>query len=252
MTDQLTERGIVLSTSNLGEYDKRLVILTENLGKITVFANGARKQNSRFGAASQVFTMGKFMLYPGRNTYTLHGAEIEKSFLALSGDMEQYAAASYVCELTEYFAQDGLPGKDLLNLLYVTFQQFLSGTMSPDTVRAAFILKLLHVEGVAPDMELPEGVESDRLEKLWLDPEEGHLTADPVGVGRPLVMSSTAIYAFQYIYSRPIAATYSFKISDRASDELLYLAEKLVEHHLDRPLRSARIIQGMRAFRKNS
>ncbi len=224
MTDQLTERGIVLSTTLLGEYDKRLVILTEHLGKITVFANGARRANSRFTAASQSFIMGSFTFRQGRSTYTLTGAEILESFLDLTMDPEKYAAAAYVSELTEGFTRENLPGKDELNLLYVTFKKLLEGNMPPDAIRAAFLYKLLHIEGVAPGME-----------------DEGQLR-----------LSESGRYAVRYIYSRPIGATYSFQMSNSVAAELLKEGQKHAETLLEHPLRSAEILEGMRAFEKNS
>ena len=71
MIDSISVNGIVLDTSLLKEYDKRLVILTAELGRITVFANGARKKNSPLTAVSQKFVMGTFRLRPGKTTYTL-------------------------------------------------------------------------------------------------------------------------------------------------------------------------------------
>ena len=38
--------GIVLSSSNIGEYDKRIVVLTKERGKAVMFVRGARKMNS--------------------------------------------------------------------------------------------------------------------------------------------------------------------------------------------------------------
>jgi len=224
MTDQLTERGIVLSTSMLGEYDKRLVILTERLGRITVFANGARRKNSRFTAASQSFTMGSFTLRPGRDTYTLLSVEIIESFLDLTLDPDKYVTAAYVSELTEAMTRENLPGGDELNLLYVTYRKLLEGSLTPDAIRAAFIFKLMHVEGIAPGME-----------------EESQLH-----------VSDAARYAIQYIYSRTIGGTYSFRMSEPVAQELILLGEKLLEEHLERPIRSGEILKGMRAFEKNS
>ena len=59
MVQNIEVHGIILDTSLIKEYDKRLVILTSELGKITVFANGVRRKNSMLTAVSQKFVMAK-------------------------------------------------------------------------------------------------------------------------------------------------------------------------------------------------
>ncbi|HBE10231.1 MAG TPA: DNA repair protein RecO, partial [Lachnospiraceae bacterium] len=58
MEREIAEKGIVLSAVPYGEYGKRIVILTANLGRITAFANSIRKQTSRLTPAGQSFVMG--------------------------------------------------------------------------------------------------------------------------------------------------------------------------------------------------
>ena len=215
MMQEIKTKGIVLSATAYGEYDRRLVILSETEGRITVFANGVRKPNSRLAAAGQSFVMGEFSLRQGRESYTLIGAEIRESFIELSYDMEKMCYASYFCEFASFYTREGLPAKDELNLLYLSFKALLSDSINDKTVKLAFELKFMDIEGEAPEVS---------------------------GFGR---LDSETEYVIRYILSAPIAKLYSFNLSPELEDKLGRINKKLIEKQIDREFKSLKILEGL-------
>ena len=71
MSQEIKVTGMVLQAGNIGEYDKRIVLLTKERGRISAFARGAKKATSQYAAACQPFTFGEFSLYEGKNSFNL-------------------------------------------------------------------------------------------------------------------------------------------------------------------------------------
>ena len=74
MPGNILVNGIVISSMPIGEYDKRIVLLTKEIGKVAAFVRGARKPNSPFVGISNAFIYGEFELYRGRSSYTVNKA----------------------------------------------------------------------------------------------------------------------------------------------------------------------------------
>lgn len=150
MQDALSLHGCVLKSSNLGEYDRRLVILTKERGKITAFAKGAGRTTNPLLGRTRPMAFGEFRVFPGKDAYRLISAEITNYFDELALDFDAIAYACYFMELADYYGREYVDGKDSLNLLYVSFQALKKKVIPVTLVRCIYELKTFVVNGEYP------------------------------------------------------------------------------------------------------
>ena len=63
-------KGLIISESKMGDFDKMVTILTPN-GKIGCAAKGARRPKSLLMAGTQFFCFGEYLIFKGNNSYTI-------------------------------------------------------------------------------------------------------------------------------------------------------------------------------------
>ena len=147
MREQISVTGMVLMAAPVGEYDRRLVILTRGRGKITAFARGVRRPGNQLMAAAAPFVFGKFLLYEGRDAYTLAGAEVENYFREIAGDMEAACYGSYFLELADYYGRENIDATETLRLLYQSLRALLKPSVPNRLVKPVYELKLMEING---------------------------------------------------------------------------------------------------------
>lgn len=152
MNDVIRVTGMVISAMPMSENDRRVELLTAELGKISAFLRGGRKIGSPLLAAGRLFAFGEFELFQGRSAYTVRSADIKEFFAFLSADPEAFCYASYFAELAAYYSRENVEDLPLLRLLFYAVRSLHNTRLDRALIRYAYELKLLQTEGEA----LPE------------------------------------------------------------------------------------------------
>lgn len=92
-------KGLILKEQNIGENDKLVTVLTDNLGVLRAFVRGAKKLSSKKQSATGLLCYSKLSLYKTKDSYIIEEAESIESFFGLRNDIEKLSLAQYFCDI---------------------------------------------------------------------------------------------------------------------------------------------------------
>jgi len=146
-------KGIVTGGSDIGDADRMMTILTAEEGLIRASAKGVRRLKNKLAGATQLFCYGEFILYPGRDTYSIYNCDIIDSFPELSKSPEKFTYAVHLIKIANDVIQEGQSAEDVLSLLLNSLHVISKGDKNPLLVIRIFELRILCLSGFAPSYE---------------------------------------------------------------------------------------------------
>ncbi len=194
MQDALWTDGMILRVAPANDFDKRLVILTKEYGKITAFAKGARRQTNRLMATTDLFVFGNMKLFPGRNAYSLLDVNAKNFFTELRNDFNAVLYGMYFLEVMEYYTRENNDEREMLALLYQACRAIVHPSYDKTLVRAVFDLKTIMLQGI---------FHRDHYREDYLD---------------------TTQYVLDFLLATPPEKVFSFTVREEVIGELIRIA----------------------------
>lgn len=212
--DSVLVTGMVLSVMPIGENDKRVTLLTRELGKITAFARGARRANSPMLASTEPFAFGQFLVYEGKTSYNIVKTDISHYFREIANDPDAAMLGFYFLELADYYSFENLDGTEEVALLFYTMKALLSDAFDNRLVRRVFELKTLVIAGEYPD--------PDRYK-----------------------LSQSAAYAMRYVITSKPRELYRFSVTEEVLKELSSVLDSFFSAYVAHSFRSLAVLRGI-------
>lgn len=229
-------RAIGLREVNFSEYDRYLTALTEDGRKIEILCKRARSKKNPIYAA-RLFCWSEFILRERYGKYTLREASLLHSFFVLTKDIEKYALACYLADLTNVLSVEEEENAALCRLLLSALYRLETGERMPCLIKAAFEWRAMAESGYAPALASC-GLCGQPLTQLPVyfsvyagQAADVHCAERTGGWDR---LESAALYALVHTLTKEPDKIYSFSLTGAAQKQFCKLAEQYVQYHLER------------------
>lgn len=244
---QLQVTGMVLMAAQVGDYDRRLVILTKERGKLSAFARGARKTGSILSAACQPFTYGVFTLFAGRDSYRIQNVEVQNYFDEVKTDLDGITYGSYFCEMADYFTHENLDNREQLKLLYMTLHAMAKKQVPAPLIRRIYEMRILALDG--EEMQVFSCVKCGNpgTGYVFRARQGGLVCIDHCQIDYDIgeLLNPSTVYTLQFILSSTLEKLYSFRVSQEVQGELDEICNEFLNEYVDRGFKSAEILDSI-------
>jgi DNA repair protein RecO (recombination protein O) len=222
--------GVVVGTTDLGEADRILRLLTAEEGRVAVVARGARRSHKRFAGVGELGTQLRVERGRGKGLRPIVRVDRLGGPVRARDDLERIALLAYGCELCAALAPEGAPAEKLHQLL-LHWLAILEADPRPDRAsRVALEAKALTFAGLAPTLVTCAVCGAALGDPAVFDAEAGGGLHARCGGGRPVAAAD--LLAIERLRRTPLAETPGL------AAPLEWLLSDFVQHQLGRALAS--------------
>ncbi len=146
----VSTKGILIREVNIGEADKIVTIFSKDYGKLQASARGARRPKSKLVAGMQFLCYSDYMLFSGKNMYSMNSCDVIESFYDIRNDVVTLTYAAHITDIINDAVQENQPAPRVLRLFLNTLHMLTKPEKNPELITRIFEIKLLSILGYAP------------------------------------------------------------------------------------------------------
>lgn len=146
----LKTKGLIIKEVNTGEADKIVTIFSRNKGRISALAKGARRPRSKLVAGTQFLSYGDYVLFSGRDIYSINSCEVVEPFYEIRNDIIRLTYAVHFIDIVTDVIQENQPASKVLQLLLNSLYMLSKTEREPELIARIFELRFLSIIGYAP------------------------------------------------------------------------------------------------------
>ena len=246
-----TSDALILRTYKLAEADRIVVFLTRDRGKKRGVAKGARRARSRFTGALEALTRASVAYYERelRDLVRINYVEPQQSALAAvargTNDASALGHAEYFAELIDEWAPEGHADERLYRLGASVIDAIAEGSEIERLARY-FEFWLLRLQGVYPQLTACPECGGSFDGGAVMPPREQHYVCRRCAAPGGTTVSVAGLRFLRAAAAASPGTLTDIPLDTAPSRELETAHRRLIHAHLEKELKSARVLRQIR------
>lgn len=231
-------KAIILARERLAENNSRVVVFSQDRGKLELVARGTNKLSSKLAAHVEPVTLSEIMVIHGKRQDYVGSAVGEVAYRAVKGRFETAMAAS----LTLQTARELIGGTEKDERIFWLLKTYLDNLESQRTLRPltvallqqATVFKLMALLGFAPQLQRCTAC-GGTLDPaaLAFSPAAGGLTCGRCTSAQPaVILSPDAVKILRLYAEKPLQFLLNVTVSEAAVRQAERAVAAWREYHL--------------------
>jgi len=240
--------AIILQSYPLGEADRLVSFLSRSMGRVRGVASGARRTKSRFGSTLERLSHVHIWFYEKQNRelVRINQCDLVESFLDAFRDYGSGVALAILSEVTETVLPDHEPSDANFRLLLLVAQS-IKKTGKSELPLAYFVLWTVKLGGWLPSLDACArcGRKLDAKEAAYFSPSASAISCSKCRRSGMRTLSPAVLAAARKMLGERLDKLNEEMISPRAARDLSDVMLDVIEHQIDRKLKSRELLESL-------
>lgn len=247
--------AFLLRSHPYGESDRIVTFITEEFGKVSGIAKGAKRSQRRFGGTLEPFMKVRlaFRDRPRSDLAFIDRCEFLQVLRRFSSDLDRFASGSYILELTDRVVMGRETGGEVFGLVDAALSLLESEGVRASVLRG-FELHILEAAGYRPELERCRGCSRKAMDlaSVVAVPSRGGVfcigcrPATEVGHIVPRSLLAALLDLQRHPLNPGVAGTAEVVMDEENAAAAEATLEAFIDQVVSRPLRSRGVLAALR------
>ncbi|MGL5069234.1 MAG: DNA repair protein RecO [Sarcina sp.] len=239
----LKTSGIVIKALDYKDNDKLIWLYTENYGKISAVAKGAKRSKSDLFSITLPLCFADYLFFKGKGICRLSEGRMRNSFQGLLSNLEKLTYSTYLCELIDIATEDEEKNFTLYKEFVTAIYLLDTDALDYELLTRAFELKLLKATGYGLNFDTCVSCKKKLQTSTYMSLSYFGGVCDNCEKDHGIYISRASFSALRFLNNATLDMVYKVNLNEDMKKEIAKVTEAIISNNYSRRPKSLEMLK---------